>query len=207
MDPTAESVLHFWFGDDQESPEAIGLLAGRWFGGGPSFDAEIRDRFEGLPPAGLRGELDDWLREPRSLLALILVLDQFPRNLYRESAQSFAHDARALEIARGAVDRGVDAKLTPLEATFLYLPFEHAEDREDQRRCVALFGQLASRSAEPLRPQVESFLAYAEQHQVVIERFGRFPHRNKSLGRPSTPDEIAYLESGGQTFGASDEDS
>ena len=131
----------------------------------------------------------------------MIVVDQFPRNLYRRSARAFQYDALAREIAIESISRGLDDALDPLHAVFLYLPLEHAEDTELQEQSVRLFERLTTRVGVELRVQFEEFSAYARRHWDVIRRFGRFPHRNEILERPSTPAEIAYLESGGDTFG------
>jgi uncharacterized protein (DUF924 family) len=199
---TPESVLEFWFGNDLESPEAVAARCRLWFAGEPSFDQLVRERFDGLPESAQRGALDSWQHEPRSGLAFVLVLDQFPRNLYRGSARCFAYDSLAYEVAAQAIDRGFDTRVSPLEAMFFYLPLEHREEAGAQARCVALFRSLLERAPAQLRPQFESFLSYAVRHQEVIDRFGRFPHRNAVLGRSSTEDELSYLESGGETFAA-----
>jgi uncharacterized protein (DUF924 family) len=197
---TPESVLGFWFDDDLDSPDAVAARCRVWFEGDSPFDELIRGHFDGLPSHALRGHLDSWRHEAHSCLALVLVLDQFPRNLYRGTAQSFAYDPLAYKVAVAALERGFDRELAPLEATFLYLPLEHAEDVEAQERSVSLFRNLLDRSPAELRPRFESFLWYAIRHQEVIDRFGRFPHRNAVLGRPSTSEELSYLESGGDTF-------
>jgi uncharacterized protein (DUF924 family) len=184
----ADAIHAFWFGDDLESLEAVTSRSRIWFASDRAFDASVRERF-------------DWQASARSCLALVLVLDQFPRNLYRGSAESFAYDAVALEVADLALERGFDAKLTPIEAVFFYLPLEHAEDADCQARSVERFGALAQRCDPALRDPFDSFLSYAVRHREVIERFGRFPHRNALLGRESTPEERAYLASGGDAFG------
>lgn len=206
MSVTPESVLGFWFGDGPDSPEAAAARRILWFGGDPSFDERIRKRFEGLPSRALRGGLDAWQQGARSSLALVLVLDQFPRNLYRGTAKAFAYDPLAREIAVAALGNRIDTELAPLEATFLYLPLEHSEDIEAQERCVSLFRKLLERAPVDQHPQVEASLSYAIRHREVIGRFGRFPHRNAVLGRPSTSEEISYLEAGGETFGRAKSD-
>jgi uncharacterized protein (DUF924 family) len=201
MSVTPESVLGFWFGDALGSPEAAAARRILWFGGDCSFDERIRERFEGLPSRALGGGLDSWRQGARSGLALVLVLDQFPRNLYRGTARAFAYDPLAREVAVAALESRFDTELAPLEATFLYLPLEHSEDLESQDRCVSLFRILLDRAPADQRSQFELSLAYAIRHREVILRFGRFPHRNAALGRPSTREELSYLESGGETFG------
>ena len=203
MTETPESVLGFWFGDDLDSPEIVAARCRLWFQGDPSFDERIRERFDTLPLRALGGGLDSWKQGARSSLALVLVLDQFPRNLYRGTVQCFACDPSAHEVAVAALERGFDTELAPLEATFLYLPLEHSEDMESQERCVSLFRNLLDRAPVELRPQFESFLEFAIRHREVIDRFGRFPHRNAVLGRPPTSEELSYLASGGDTFDGS----
>jgi uncharacterized protein (DUF924 family) len=197
----ADAIHAFWFGDDLESLEAVTSRSRIWFASDRAFDASVRERFGALPRRAAAGACDDWQASARSCLALVLVLDQFPRNLYRGSAESFAYDAVALEVADLALERGFDAKLTPIEAVFFYLPLEHAEDADCQARSVERFGALAQRCDPALRDPFDSFLSYAVRHREVIERFGRFPHRNALLGRESTPEERAYLASGGDAFG------
>lgn len=199
----AESVLSFWFGDDLSTLDAILARCIVWFARDPSFDEQIRVRFGDLPTHAEQGHLDTWQDDARSSLALVLVLDQFPRNLHRDSNRCFAYDPIAHRVALDAIDRGFDAELAPVEASFLYLPFEHAEDIESQRRSVVLFEQLLDRVPEEMRPHFESTLSFARRHHEVIKRFGRFPHRNALLGRSSTDEELNYLESGGETFDGS----
>lgn len=201
MSTTADALLDCWFGDDLTTPESVARRNLLWFRGDAGFDEQLRGRFADLPPRAQRGELDDWRTSPRSNLALVLTLDQLPRNLYRGTARCFEFDALAREIADAALARGDDRMLAPVEAIFLYLPFEHAEDSIAQDHSVALFEALVARAPGALRPQFESSLAYAEQHREVIRRFGRFPHRNACLGRESTDAERAYFDSGGETWG------
>lgn len=201
MTDTVEMILDFWFADAVASAEALNRRAKLWFRPTEAFDREIQRNFGALPERALRGELDAWLEEARSALALILVLDQFPRNLFRSTAQAFSFDGKACTAALAALEAGFDRELDPLEASFLYLPLEHAEDLPLQNRAVELFERLAGRALPQLRPRFEAFAAYARRHREVIRRFGRFPHRNTTLGRPSTAEELSYLESGGDTFG------
>lgn len=182
-----EEILDFWFGGEAVYREA-------WFRRDEAFDREVRERFRGDYEKAAAGELDGWMDSPRGTLALILLLDQFPRNLFRDDPRSFATDGKAREVADHAVSTGLDRGLRPLERVFVYLPFEHSEDPEDQRRSVELF--LA------LDPELETpeVLDYAVRHREVIERFGRFPHRNEALGRATTPEEAAFLEERGSPF-------
>jgi uncharacterized protein (DUF924 family) len=188
-----EAVLSDWFGPLGRDGLPAEAKRRRWFGGGAQVDAELRERFGAEVEAGLAGHREAWAVTPRGRLALVILLDQFPRNIFRETARAFAGDARALRHARVAVDAGEDTRLAPVERQFLYLPFEHAEDPAQQALAVALFERLAGQAAPPLRPDLEEALDYARRHQVVIERFGRFPARNAALGRASTAEERAFL--------------
>ena len=185
-----EDVLDFWFGP----PELLGKSRPRWFRKDEKFDAEIWRRFGALHAAAALGELESWRGEPRPMLALVVILDQFSRNLHRGDARAFAQDAHALGCARDALARGDDATLLPVERQFLYMPFEHSEDLADQERAVELMGALEA--FEPTRGLVE----WAERHREVVRRFGRFPHRNAVLGRASTPEEAEFLKQPGSSF-------
>jgi uncharacterized protein (DUF924 family) len=187
-----ENILDFWFGDTLHSAAAVPARTKLWFTRNADFDTEIERRFGSLPERALRGEFDAWCGEPRPALALVLMLDQFPRNLFRGSARSFAFDARAREVAAGSVDAGFLEELHPIEAVFLCLPFEHSEDVDDQTRCVALIEQLAGHAPDDLQRPFQQFVEYARQHRDVVRRFGRFPLRNAALGRSSTAEELAY---------------
>lgn len=194
---SAEHVLEFWFGNDEASDEIQEKLAARWFVRDEAFDAQIRARFGHLVDAAISGELGAWNLSPRSWLALLLLLDQFPRNLYRDSALAFSGDEKAQRTALAGIARGDDLALPVRCRAFAYLPLEHAEDLPLQRRCIALFEALAANpEARPIEVYTQ-YLGYAQRHCDVIQRFGRFPHRNRVLGRTSTPDEQAYLEAGG----------
>lgn len=195
MDARAQEVLDFWFGAPG-SPEH-GQTRDLWFTKRDDTDALIRTRFGALIEAALRGELDVWARvdedPPRGALALIVLLDQFTRNAFRDTARAFAGDARALAVATALVDAGRDRQLTLLERQFVYLPFEHAESLPLQERAVTLFKQLAADG-------LASPLDWAIKHRDVIARFGRFPHRNAQLGRESTAEETAFLAQPGSRF-------
>ena len=201
-----DELLAFWFGADLDSPEALAERGGFWFDGGAEVDREIRARFADLPDRAASGALDAWRDAPRSALARVLALDQLPRNLFRGSARSFAYDGLALEAAGAALEAGFAAKLHPLEAAFLHLPFEHAERLDCQERSVALSEALAARAPAHLRRTLESWVEFARRHRDVIARFGRFPHRNALLGRLPTAAERAYLASGGDRFGGDMQD-
>ncbi len=194
MDMQAQAVLDFWF-LPQDSP-GYGAPRDAWFRHDPQFDALIRERFGVLIELALAGGLRHWdTAGPQGTLARILLLDQFTRNTGRASPAAFAGDALALEAAQGLVDAGTDRQLLPVQRWFAYMPFEHAETLALQNLSVALFEQLKDAA-----PGFDGVLDYALRHREVIARFGRFPHRNKILGRTSTPDEMAYLGSPGSGF-------
>jgi uncharacterized protein (DUF924 family) len=197
-----ESVLRFWFGDDLDSPAAVGERSALWFGSDAGFDAALRKRFADAADAAGRGDLDAWSASPRSALALVLLLDQLPRNLHRNDARAFAQDPRALAAALAAIEAGHDRAVHPVEAGFFYLPLEHAEDLALQERCVESFEALGRRAPDGLAGYFARLADYARRHRDVVARFGRFPHRNDALGRATTPGERAYLEGGGERFGA-----
>jgi uncharacterized protein (DUF924 family) len=188
----AEEILEFWFGRPDDPEFETGRAV--WFKPSRAFDAEIRARFLDDYEAARNGAYDGWQGAAPSCLALIVMLDQFPRNLFRDSARSYECDEKALSVARQAISHGFDRELRPVERSFVYLPFEHAENLAAQRDAVALFRGLAAhaRGAE--------WLEYAERHMRIIERFGRFPHRNAVLGRPSTAEEIEFLKDPASTF-------
>jgi uncharacterized protein (DUF924 family) len=192
LDPLAALILAFWFGS-VGSPERSGERD-VWFRKDEAFDAEIRACFGNAVDIALAGGYGDWCATAEGSLARVLLLDQFARNVHRDTPAAFAGDARALATARDAVDRGVDRGLSPYGRWFLYMPFEHAEDRDMQRRSLELFGALAEETglARPLE--------WAQKHADVIARFGRYPHRNAILMRASTPEEVAFLTQPGSRF-------
>lgn len=174
---TPAAVLAFW----REAGEE------RWYKRDDAFDAELRHRYLDLWRKAAHGELSSWETSDDGALALVIVLDQFPRNLFRGDAQAYSTDANAREVAQRAIDRGADARIDPALRQFLYLPFMHSEEIADQLRCVELFRD--TDNAENLE--------YAELHADIIRRFGRFPHRNRALGRMTTSEEQAFLDAGG----------
>lgn len=175
-------VLDFWFAPG---------MAERWFKTDPAFDAEVRARLGPLHERAAAGELHGWRDSAEGCLALVLLLDQAPRNLFRDAARAFATDAAALELAYHAIARGFDRELPQGRRIFLYLPLEHSEDLADQETCVRLTAAL---------DENPDWHDYAVQHRDIIARFGRFPHRNAALGRESTPEELAFLEQPGSSF-------
>jgi len=200
LEPDAGAVLEFWLGD-ATNPANVKERGGLWFSADKAIDDEIRERFGALHQRAGRGELDHWTADPRNALALVVVLDQFTRNLYRGSAAAFANDARALEISRDGIARGLDASLFVVERAFWYMPFQHCEDLEVQRESVRLYRALVDDSPPQFKPFSTNTYEFAVLHRRIVERFGRFPHRNELLGRPSTNEELDYLAGGGHRFG------
>lgn len=186
----AKQVLDFWFGEGGE----YGTRDERWFKKDPAFDAQIRARFLPLYEELAAGKHADWLDRAPSCLARIVVLDQFPRNMLRGSPRAFAADRLALEAARHAVERGYDRDMLPVERMFAYLPFEHSESLQDQLKACELTAPLDS------FPETFDAHRYAVRHREIVERFGRFPHRNAILGRASTPEELEFLKQPGSGF-------
>lgn len=185
----SQSVLHFWFG----SP--AGTYRKQWFRKDPDFDAQIKTQFLDLYWAMVASSPERWLRTAKTSLARIIVLDQFARNMFRGTPQSFAADPDALATAAMALERGYDTDLLPVERFFLYLPFEHSENLSHQNQCVELFEALVLEA-----PDLGHGLDYARRHRDVIAQFGRFPHRNDILGRQSTAAELAFLKQPGARF-------
>ncbi len=192
MPSRAREVLEFWFG--REGEPGYGEFRDTWFRKDPAFDAGVTERFAGLYEEAAAGYLDGWRGEAESCLALVIVLDQFPRNMFRGDGRTHATDAKALETSRYAVEHALDRELPAFQRMFLYMPFMHSENADDQRRSVELFARLAE---EPGAPDVTT---YAVGHREIVERFGRFPHRNAILGRRTTPEEAEFLKTEGSSF-------
>jgi uncharacterized protein (DUF924 family) len=184
----AHDVLDFWFG----TPGSVqhGKSRTDWFKKSDAFDALIRSRFLPVYVQAAAGKLAAWRDSPLTLLALIIVLDQFPRNLFRDSPRAYATDAMALDCAQRMTAMGWDTRLNKVERQFCYLPFEHAEDIAAQRTCLRLFGELGD----------ADLLQWAQKHYDIVARYGRFPHRNAVLGRVSTPEELEFLQQPGSRF-------
>lgn len=186
-------VLDFWFG--APGSPLHGTARPEWFRKDPAFDAQIRTRFGATLEQVLSGGLAEWCTDAAGTLALILVLDQFTRNAFRDTPRAFAGDARALALARTLVDSGAHRSLARHPRAFTYLPFEHAEDLATQQQSVALYEALAAEF-----PDAAEELDYAIRHRDIVARFGRFPHRNAILGRESTPEEAQFLTQPGSRF-------
>ena len=202
IDPQASAVLAFWFGEPGSSERET--FRELWFRKSEATDRRIVEQFGPLIERALRGELADWARQPEGALAQVVLLDQFTRNVFRDTPRAFAGDARALAAATAMVGQRQDEALPALQRCFVYMPFEHAEGMGAQDEAVRLFTRLADSASStppaPMAADLRNMLDYAEKHRAVIRRFGRFPHRNAILGRHSTPDEIAFLQEPGSRF-------
>ena len=202
----ARSVRDFWFGPLPLSAQELTRRMRFWFGAEPSEvrqrrDETIRARFAGLLERAAAGELSAWADGPRRRLSLIILLDQFPRNIYRGTARAFAHDAQALQLTLSGMQSAADAALDVVERIFFYMPLQHAEAREVQDESVAAYRRLRSEAPRELHDMFEASARSAENHRAIIEQFGHFPHRNEILGRTSTPQELEWLKKGGASFG------
>jgi uncharacterized protein (DUF924 family) len=203
---SAHDVLFFWFGPRPYAAARVLQHARLWFGEPdspeitPQTDELIRDRFAELTAAAERGELSAWESSPRRRLALILLLDQFSRNIYRGSVRAYTQDLQALSLTVSGMQHGADATLDPVERLFFYMPLMHAESLEVQEESVAAFRRLLEEAPADLHRTFDSNLQAAVQHRHIIQRFGRFPQRNRVLGRDSTPEELAWLTDEGRQF-------
>lgn len=193
-------VLDYWFGDEPDDGRAASQQASLWWSKNADTDADIGARFERLALAAERGDLVEWTSSASGRLALIITLDQFPRNIYRDTPDAFRFDALARQHCLDGLATGQDRALRPIERVFWYMPLEHSEDLAHQERCVALFQELAAEVDVSVKPTFDYFLDFAVRHRDIIQKFGRFPHRNAILGRPSTSDELAFLEQPGSSF-------
>ena len=196
-----QAVLDRWFCDCVEQPELIPKVSRQWFSGGEAFDRMLRDEFEtalkqAASEPGWNGE------DIHERLARILLLDQVSRNIYRGTPAAFASDPLALKLCVDAIESGDDTRLTPIERSFLAMPLQHAEDREIQKLSVSYFSNLVATARHPEEAKnLRGNADYAQQHAAIVERFGRYPHRNAILGRESTAEELAYLNDGAPRFG------
>ena len=198
--PEYERVLTWWFGTLDDAGAADREHTQRWWKKDPAFDQTVRDGFALLHAEVAAGRRDVWLASTRGRLAMIIVLDQFSRNLFRGEASSFAHDERALAVALETIDRHLDRELARDERTFLYMPLMHSEDPIIQDRSLDLFTRFCDELPEPGRSALSGNVEFAKRHREIVQRFGRFPHRNTILARVSTPEEIEFLKGEGSSF-------
>lgn len=200
MTETEAAIRAFWFGaktDDKAVAEECSRL---WWSKDPAADEAIRQRFETCMMKAANHELDAWAATPAGRLALIILTDQFPRNSYRGTPRAFSFDPLARTWCKEGMRDGADRRLRPIERAFFYLPLEHSESLEDQQQSVALFEELTAKADPDHRPTFDGFLRFALRHRDIIRRFGRFPHRNRILGRISSAEELAFLAGKGSSF-------
>lgn len=196
-----DAILYFWFREHELSAPKIDRRMDIWFGEDEVFDHECKKEFADDVDRASEGKLDHWAHEPRGRLALILLLDQFRRNIYRGTAGAFARDKAALKLCVEGAMAKKDRGLTPIQRAFFYMPLQHAESRKIQAKSVQLYSRLAEIVSPTYRETFETIAQFAELHRDIIERFGRFPHRNKLLNRENTPDEDEFLAGDSPSFG------
>jgi uncharacterized protein (DUF924 family) len=194
-------VLQFWFNAGQNDQPTIDARMDRWFGGDPAFDAEIRTGFGELVERASQGELDDWAATARGRLALIILLDQFRRHIYRGERGAFRRDPQALKLCVEGAMTGDYRSLDPFERAFFFMPLQHAESLPVQERAVKIYAGLVAAASPTQKATFATFAQFAELHRDIIATYGRFPHRNRILGRPDTDSERDFLAGGGPGFG------
>jgi uncharacterized protein (DUF924 family) len=195
-----DELLRYWFGEEPWTLERFAKRTQLWFRPNPDVDREVRERFGVMVEGARAGEYAGWAETPRGRLALILLLDQFPRNIFRKQSEAFASDAKALVIAEEGIRSGADLALDAPERLVFYLPLMHSEDKAIQDVSVGRYRALRDDAPVELRPELTNALAFAERHHEIITRFGRYPHRNAVVGRESTPEEVAFLEEPNSSF-------
>ncbi|MDB5802662.1 MAG: hypothetical protein JWL63_3601 [Rhodocyclales bacterium] len=197
---TSGSILEFWFGNGADDSAVAKEKSTLWWSKNSETDRYMRDRFGDCVHMAAGGELDDWSSSPRGRLALILLCDQFPRNIHRDTPQSFAFDSQARAWCKAGLRDGDDRQLRHIERVFFYLPLEHSESLDDQNEAVARYGALTSEVPVERQKDFAGYVDFAKHHRDIIQRFGRFPHRNAILGRASTAEELAFLKEPGSSF-------
>ncbi len=194
---TFQEILDFWFGTDEQNPMA---KAAMWWKPDAALDEQIKQRFASEIHEAIQGKLDPWKASPEGTLAWIILLDQFSRNIFRNSHQAFSQDPLALTATLKAIERGDDQKLGAIHRWFLYMPLMHSEDPNIHRRSLEIYTRLAESAPDNFKEALKSAYDFAERHAKIIFRFGRYPHRNKILGRKSTPEEETFLLEPGSSF-------
>lgn len=200
MQTEPKDVLDYWFGDETDDIAVSKSQSGLWWAKNEDADKEIRRRFLPVVQASVNGELSGWGHDPHALLAQIILVDQFNRNIWRNDRRAFADDPKAREWASQLIAGSGDLALRSIERVFAYLPFQHSESIDDQGRCVALYEQLRDAQQGQMRKMCHGYLDYAHAHHRIIARFGRFPHRNSTLGRESTDEELEFLSQPGSSY-------
>ena len=196
-----DAILSFWFKEQELSAPQVDRRMDIWFGEDPVFDHEVKKEFASDVESASAGKLDHWAHQPRGRLALILLLDQFRRNIYRNTADAFAMDKASLKLCVEGAMAKKDKGLSPIQRVFFYMPLQHAESRKIQAKSVEIYKRLAEAVSPTYRETFETVAQFAELHHDIVEQFGRFPHRNRLLGRQNTPDEDQYLAGDSPDFG------
>jgi uncharacterized protein (DUF924 family) len=197
---THETILQFWFGSNTDDKIVAEERSKLWWSKVPQTDRQIQQRFEPYVAKAANRELDSWLATPAGCLALILLTDQFPRNIYRNTPKAFSFDALACSWCKEGIGKGFHHALRPIQRVFFYLPLQHSESVEDQDRSLALSEELIAGVGPEKRSTYDGFLRFAVRHRDIVKRFGRFPHRNLILGRESSSEELAFLKEKGSSF-------
>jgi len=200
QDPRIDDVLTFWFGTSKDDLKVYEEHSAKWFKKDPAFDQELTERFASLVEHARTADLDDWAATPEGRLALIILLDQYARNIYRGTSAMYASDDKCLRLVEEGLEAGDDKALRFPQRGFFYMPLMHAENAEAQDLCVATFANLVLEAPDALKPRFRNNLGYAIAHRDIVIRFGRFPHRNAILGRESTPEEVEFLKEPGSGF-------
>jgi len=200
MNIEAQEILEFWFGQLESPTDFPKHKSSMWFGNGADYDEEITQKFSSLHQQACDNQLSQWQLNPSSLLALIILLDQFSRHIYRNTARSFVQDEQAISLVREGIDEGLDQSLFFVQRKFFYMPLMHAEDFQTQELSVSMFTQLRNEVPSELKETYENSLSFAESHHYVIGKFGRFPELNEILGRESTKEEVEFLATGKYRF-------
>lgn len=201
MEAKAQEILTFWIGDAAKSPEEAAKQGARWWDSSHELDEEIRQKFRSSYDEAIEGKLEGWKDEARSRLAYLILLDQFPRNMFRKSPMAFAADWEAQRTCLEGISKSMDLSLSLVERQFFYLPMEHSESLDDQMLAVRMMESIHYDAPDEWKNWGSQVVAYAKQHLVIIEEFGRFPHRNVTLNREPTDKETSYLKDGGASFG------
>lgn len=197
----AAEIVDYWLADSRASAAAAFAQKDRWYRGGPSVDAEIASQFRTEVDAALAGDLESWYLDATGALAVVILLDQFCRTLFRGTANAFSGDPKALQIAQASIDAGLDRQMSVPGRVFFYHPYHHAESSAAQERALALIESIRIDAASEWHAYIDASLKGFGGHRDIVARFGRYPHRNAVLGRTSTLEEIAYLDAGAQRFG------
>lgn len=200
MNPDIHNILDYWFGEIKNGT-TIENRNQLWFCGGTKTDEYITTHFEVLSLRALSGELESWCTTAKGSLALIILLDQFPLNMYRKSARAYDFESLGIEVCLQALEKQQHLELSFIEKTFFYLPLEHSENRAHQIKCVELCQTLFDEAPQDLKKHAQLTLDYAIKHKVIVDRFGHFPHRNEALGRSTTAEETYFLKDNSNRFG------